>query len=96
VESSERERLMMDGKAGKAVRSKVHSPEACGVNSAVWVRERAGHKSQGTSPRLEHPDNLSWVSAPDVRDCQIKTKPNVERKDLLIQTTGPPLFSGSL
>jgi hypothetical protein len=55
VESSGRERLMMDGKAGKAVRSEIHSLEACGVSSAVWVQERAGHKSQGSSPRLEHP-----------------------------------------
>jgi hypothetical protein len=30
VESSGRERLMMDGKASKAVRSEIHSPEACG------------------------------------------------------------------
>jgi hypothetical protein len=37
-------RLMMDGKASKAVRSKIHSPEARGVNSAVWVQEREGHE----------------------------------------------------
>jgi hypothetical protein len=48
VESSGRERLMMDGKASKAVRSKIHSPEARGVSSAVWVQGRAGH-SQGSS-----------------------------------------------
>jgi hypothetical protein len=30
-----------------------------------------------------------------VRYCQIKTTPCVERKDLLIQTTGPSLFLGS-
>jgi hypothetical protein len=28
----------MDGKTGKAVRSEIHSPEAHGVNLAVWVR----------------------------------------------------------
>jgi hypothetical protein len=83
VESSGRERLMMDGKASKAVSSEIHSPEAHGVNSAVWVRERAGHKGQGTSPRPEQPVNLSRVSAPDVRNCQIKTTPRVEKKDLL-------------
>jgi hypothetical protein len=43
----------MDGKTGKAVRSELHSPEACGVNSAIWVQERAGHNGQGSSPRLE-------------------------------------------
>jgi hypothetical protein len=69
VESSGRERLMMDGKASKAVRSKIHSPEAHGVNSAVWVQERAGHKGQGTSPGPERPANLSRVSVPDVRSC---------------------------
>jgi hypothetical protein len=74
---------MMDGKASKAVRSEIHSPEAHRVNSAVWVWERAGHKGQGTSPRLEHPVNLSQVSAPDVRYCQIKIMPRVEKKDLL-------------
>jgi hypothetical protein len=84
VESSGRERLMMDGKAGKAVRSKIHSPEACGVNSAVWVQDRAGHEGQGCSPRLEHPVNCSWVSAPDVRYCRIKTTPCVEKN----QTAG--------
>jgi hypothetical protein len=75
--------LMMGGKAGKKVRSKIHSPEACGVNSAVWDLERAGHKSQRSSPRPEHPVNLSLVLAPDVRYCQIKTMPHVEKKDLL-------------
>jgi hypothetical protein len=35
------ERLMMDGKAGKAVSSKIHSPYTHGVNSVVWVQERA-------------------------------------------------------
>jgi hypothetical protein len=30
VEISGRERLMIDGKAGKAVRYKIHSLEACG------------------------------------------------------------------
>jgi hypothetical protein len=59
--SSGRERLMMDGKAGKAVRYEIHSPEARGVNSAVWVRERAGHEGQGTSPGPERPVNLSRV-----------------------------------
>jgi hypothetical protein len=59
VESSGRERLMMDGKASKAVRSEIHSPEARGVNSAVWVCERAGHKGQGSSPGPESPVNLS-------------------------------------
>jgi hypothetical protein len=88
VESSGRERLMVDGKASKAVRSEIHSLGAHGVNSAVWVQERAGHKGQGSSSRPEHPVNLSWVSAPDVRYCRIKTTPSVERKDLLgIQTT---------
>jgi hypothetical protein len=69
VESSGRERVIMDGKAGKAVRSKIHSLEARGVSSAVWVWERAGQEGQGSSPRLEHPSDLSWVSAPDVRYC---------------------------
>jgi hypothetical protein len=55
VESSGRERLMIDGKAGKAVRSEIHSLEAHGVSSAVWVWERAGHEGQGSSPRPEHP-----------------------------------------
>jgi hypothetical protein len=70
----------MDGKASKAVRSKIHSPEAHGVNSAVWVRERAGHEGQGSSPKPERPVNLSWVLAPDVRYCQIKTTPHVEKE----------------
>jgi hypothetical protein len=35
---------MMDGKTGKAVRSEIFSPEARGVNSAVWVWERVGHE----------------------------------------------------
>jgi hypothetical protein len=74
---------MMDGKASKAVRSKIHSPEAHGVNSAVWVWERAGHEGQGISPGLEHPVNLSQVLAADVRHCRIKTTPRVEKKDLL-------------
>jgi hypothetical protein len=69
VESSGRERLMMDGKASKAVMSEIHSPEAHGVNSAVWVWERAGHGGEGSSPRPERPVNLSQVSAPDVRSC---------------------------
>jgi hypothetical protein len=44
---------------------------------------------------LQHPTDLSEVSAPDVRYCQIKTMPCVERKDLLgIQTAGLSL-SGS-
>jgi hypothetical protein len=60
---------MSDGKSGKAVRSEIHSPEARGVSSAVWVQERVGHKGQGTSPRPECPINLSRVSAPDVRYC---------------------------
>jgi hypothetical protein len=85
---------MMDGKANKAVSSEIHILEARGVDSAVWVQERAGHKSQGTSPGLEHPANLSWVLAPDVRYCRIKSMPRVERKDLLAQTTGLS-FSGS-
>jgi hypothetical protein len=82
VESSGRERLMMDGKASKAVRSEIHSLEARGVNSTVWVRERAGHEGQGTSPGPEHLVSLSWVSAPDVRYCRIKTMPHVEKRDL--------------
>jgi hypothetical protein len=45
----------MDGKAGKEVRSEIHSPGSHGVNSVVWVQERAGHKSQGSSPRPKHP-----------------------------------------
>jgi hypothetical protein len=85
----------MDGKAGKAVRSKIHSLEARGVSSAVWVGERAGHEGQGTSPRPEYPVNLSRVLAPDVRYCRIKTMPRVERKVLLVQTAGPSLLSGS-
>jgi hypothetical protein len=95
VEGSERERLMMDGKAGKAVRSEIHSPEAGGVNSAVWVRERAGHRGQGSSPRPEHPVNLSWVSAPDVRYCRIKTTPHVEKKELLEPDHRTVTLSGS-
>jgi hypothetical protein len=83
VESSGRKRLMMDGKAGKAVRYKIHTLEARGVNSAVWVLERAGHEGQGTSPGTECPVYLFLVSAPDVRKCQIKTMPHVEKKDLL-------------
>jgi hypothetical protein len=83
VESSGRERLMMDGRASKAVRSEIYSLEAREVNSAVWVQERAGHKGQGSSPWPEHPVNLSWVLAPDVRYCRIKTTPHVENKDLL-------------
>jgi hypothetical protein len=59
VESSGKKQLMMDGKAGKAVRSEIHSLEARGVNSAVWVQERAGHEGQGRSPGLECPVNLS-------------------------------------
>jgi hypothetical protein len=83
VDSSGRERLMMDGKISKAVRSKIHNLEARGVNSAVWIWERAGHKGQGTSSRLERPVNLSRILAPDVRYCQIKTMSCVEKKDLL-------------
>jgi hypothetical protein len=49
---------MMDEKAGKAVRSEIHSPEARGVSSAVWVQERVGHEDQGSSPRPEHPVKL--------------------------------------
>jgi hypothetical protein len=86
VESHEREKLMMGGKTSKAVRSKIHSLEAHGVNSAVWVQERAGHEGQGSSPRLECPVNLSQVLAPNVRYCRIKTTPCVERKCLLVQT----------
>jgi hypothetical protein len=86
-ESSGREKLIMDGKASKAVRSKIHSPEARGVSSAVWVWERAGHEGEGSSPRPERPVNLSRVLAPDVRYCQIKIMPRVEKKDLL-QTAG--------
>jgi hypothetical protein len=69
VESSGRERLMMDGKADKAVRYEIHSVVTHRVNSAVWVQERAGHEGQGSSPGAEHPVNLSWVLAPDVRNC---------------------------
>jgi hypothetical protein len=83
VESSGRERLMMDGETGKSERSEIHSAEACGVNSAVWFQERAGHEGQGTSPGPEHPVNLSQVLSPDVRYCRIKTIPHVEKKDLL-------------
>jgi hypothetical protein len=98
VEGSGRERIMMDGKARKAVRSEIHSLEASGVNSAVWVRSGEGRtESQGTSPRLEHPVNLSQVSAPDVRYCRIKTTPHVERKDLLrCRLHGCPPRSGSI
>jgi hypothetical protein len=53
------------------------------IQQSGFVQERAGHKSQGISPRLEYPVNLSKVSAPDVRYCQIKTTPCVEKKDLL-------------
>jgi hypothetical protein len=92
VDSSGRESLMMDGEAGKAVRSEIHSPEACGVNSAVWVQERAGHEGQVTSPRPQCPVNLSRVLAPDVRYCQIKNTPRVERKIYWNQATGLSLF----
>jgi hypothetical protein len=74
---------MVDGKASKAVRSEIHSLEARGVNSEVWVQERAGHKGQGSSPQPDRPVNLSWVSAPNIRYCRIKTMPRVEKKDLL-------------
>jgi hypothetical protein len=74
---------MIDGKAGKEVRSEIHSPEARGVNSAVWVQERAGHEGQGSSLKPKCPSNLSRVLAPDVRSCQIKTMPHMEKKDLL-------------
>jgi hypothetical protein len=67
----------------KAVKYEIHSPEECGVNLAVWVWERTGFEGQGTSSREEHPVNLSQVLAPDVRYCQIKTTPCVERKELL-------------
>jgi hypothetical protein len=83
VESSGREKLMMDGRAGKAVRSYIHSLESHGVKSAVWVWESTGHQGQGISPGPEHPVNLSRVSAPDVRYCQIKTMPRMEKKNLL-------------
>jgi hypothetical protein len=69
VESIGREWLMWMEKAGKAVRSEIHSLEARGVSSAVWVQERAGHEDQESSTRPEHPDNLSRVSAPDIRYC---------------------------
>jgi hypothetical protein len=69
VERSGRQRLMMDEKADKAVRSEIHSQEACGVHLVVWVWERAGHKGQGSSTRQECPVNLSRVLAPDVRYC---------------------------
>jgi hypothetical protein len=92
VESSGKERLMMGGKDCKAMRSEIHSLEAHGVNSAVWVQERAGHKGQGgSSPRLEHSVSPSWISALDVRYCQIKTTPHVEKKELLVQTAGMSL-----
>jgi hypothetical protein len=68
-ESSRRERLMMYGIDSKAVRSEIHSLEAHGVNSAVWVWDRAGHDSQGSSPRPEQPVNLSLVLAPNIRNC---------------------------
>jgi hypothetical protein len=83
VESSGRERLMMDEKASKAVSSEIHSPEAHGVNSAVWVQERAGHKGQESNPGQDCPVNFSRVSAPDVRNCRIKTTPRMEKKGLL-------------
>jgi hypothetical protein len=65
--------------------SKVQNPQSrgMGVNSAVWVLERTRHEGQGSSPRPERPVNLSLVLAPDVRNCQRKTKPRVEKKDLL-------------
>jgi hypothetical protein len=80
VESSGRERLMMDGKASKGVRSKIHSLETRGINSAFWVLERARHEGQGNSPRPERPVNLSQSSAPDVRNCRIRTTPGVKKK----------------
>jgi hypothetical protein len=70
VESSGRE-LMMDGKAGKAVRSKIHNPEAHGVSSAVWVQQSGFGRGQDTKakgPAMAGGScNLSWVSSPDVR-----------------------------
>jgi hypothetical protein len=82
-------RKVNDGCKSRQGRSEIHIPEAHGVNSAVWVWERAGHEGQGSSPRPERPSNLSWVSAPNVRYC--KTMSHVERKDLLeIQTTRLP------
>jgi hypothetical protein len=86
---------MMNGNTGKAVKPEIHSPEARGVNSAIWVLERGGHESQGTSPRPESPVNLSWVLAPNVRNCQTKTTPRVERKDLLEAQTARLPPSGS-
>jgi hypothetical protein len=59
----------MDGKAGKVVKSEIHSLEAHGVHSAVWVWEKAGHEGQGNNPGPECAVNLSQVSAPDVRYC---------------------------
>jgi hypothetical protein len=76
-------------------KSEIHSLEAGGVNSAVWVRVRAGHGGQGSSPKLDHPVNLSWVSAPDVRYCRIKTTPHVEMKDLLETDHRTVILSGS-
>jgi hypothetical protein len=52
VESSGRERLMINRKADKAVRSEIRSLEAHGVNSAVWIRERVG---------LEGPREQPWA-----------------------------------
>jgi hypothetical protein len=83
---------MMDGKADKAVRSEIHSLEASGVSSEVWVWDRAGHEEQGSSCRQEHPVNLSRVLAADIRYCQIKTMPCVERKSYKNHTMGLSLL----
>jgi hypothetical protein len=61
--------------------SKVQNPQSrgtCGQFSTLGF-ERAGHEGQGSSPGLD----VSRVSAPDIRYCQIKTTPCVEKKDLL-------------
>jgi hypothetical protein len=94
VESSGRE--ANDGQESR-LGSKFQNPqsEACGVHSSVWVQERAGHEGQGTSSRLEHPVNFSQVSAPDVRNCQIKTTPCVEKERFITECWAAPHVQGA-
>jgi hypothetical protein len=75
--------------------SKVGNPQsggAWGQFSSLGSGEGRTRKPR-EQPWPEH-DNLSQVLAPDVRFCRIKTMPCVEKKGLLVQTTGLSL-SGS-
>jgi hypothetical protein len=53
-----------------------------------------GMKAKGTAQGRSVLLTPSWVSAPVVRYCRIKTMPHVKRKDLLIQNSGMSLFLG--